>query len=135
MPEIEVPSVVTEGRRTRIDPYAVNPIADDYRGVNAETYAVALGESEPPRLFGNGRSHVPTTTASGLDPERLLDLPYAIRHAVAAEPDPAVVHGLIEQYGHDPHARIDHEGLTAAIRRVSDWASGKTYRDAQKENI
>ena len=116
----------------RIDPYAANPLADDYREVNAATYAAALSEGgPPPKMFSAGTSDTPAFTASGLDPKLLLKLPYTARHAVAAEPDLATVHGIFEQSADDPYLTIWHEGFDAAIARVRTWAIGRTAQVIQ----
>ncbi len=116
----------------RIDPYGANPLADDYEQVNAATYAAALSEGgPPPKMFSAGTSDTPAFTASGLDPKLLLKLPYTARHAVAAEPDLATVHGIFEQSADDPFLTIWHEGFDAAIARVRTWAIGRTAQVIQ----
>lgn len=113
-------------RRTRvsIDPFAVNPLADDVAALSPTAHQAASTESPAPKLFAGGKADVPPFTASGLDPQLLLKLPYGVRHAAASEPDRAVVLQMFEEYGDDPDARIDHPGLSAAVQRVNRWASG-----------
>ena len=109
-----------------IDAHGANPLAEDYRQVNADTYGVALSKAgPPPKMFSGGTADRPPFTASGLDPRLLDQLPYTARHAAAAEPDMAKVHSLFEQASTDPHLTIPHDGLHAAIGRIRDWASGR----------
>lgn len=117
-------------RRTRvnINPYAANPIVDDVAALSPAAYEAATREGQAPKLFSGGRSDVPPFTASGLDPQLLLKLPYGVRHAAASEPDRAVVLQMFEEYGDDPDARIDHPGLSAAVQRVQRWASGQDVK-------
>jgi hypothetical protein len=109
-----------------IDAHGLNPLAEDYRGVNPDTYGVSVSKAgPPPKMFSGGTADLPAFLASGLDPQLLLQLPATARHAAAAEPDVAKVHAIFEQAGSDPYLTIGHEGLDAAIGRVRAWASGR----------
>jgi hypothetical protein len=125
MTTIERTSLISgHGHRVNIDPYGLNPLAQDYRQVNPDTYGVALSKAgPPPKMFSQGTADLPAFTASGIDPQLLLKLPYTARHAAAAEPGLSAVHALFEQA--DPYLTLPHEGLDAAIGRVRDWASGR----------
>lgn len=124
-------SIVSGGQfRVTIDPYGLNPLAEDYRQVNAETYDLALSKAgPPPKMFASGAADLPAFTASGIDPKLLLMLPFTARHYVAALTDAANVHGIFEQDAADPYARFDHEGFTSAVTRMRDWAGGRLDRD------
>ena len=109
-----------------LDAHGVNPLAEDYRQVNAGTYQVAENKAgPPPKMFAGGTADLPPFLASGLNPQLLLQLPYTARHAAAAEPDVAKVHAIFEQSSEDPHLIVAHEGLNAAVGRVRAWASGR----------
>lgn len=132
-----MPSRVSGNRfRVSLDPYGLNPLAEDYRQVNAETYNLALSKAgPPPKMFAGGTADLPAFTASGIDPQHLLKLPYAVRHYVAALADPSAAHGIFEQYADDPYATFDHEGLQAAVVRMREWASGRMDRMPADEGL
>lgn len=115
-------------RRVQLDAYAANPIVADVAAISPGAYEAATREGDAPKLFSGGKSDVPPFTASGLDPQLLLKLPYGVRHAAASEPDRAVVLQMFEEYGDDPGARIDHPGLSAAVQRVQRWATGQDVK-------
>ena len=126
---ITMNSTVSPGHQVTVDGYSRNEPADEYRQVNADTYAVASQKAgPPPKAFQGGHADLPAFTASGVDPQLLLQLPYRCRHYTAADGDAATVHGIFEQYAHDEHATLDHQGLTDAIGRIRDWASGRIDR-------
>lgn len=83
-------------RIVQVDPRARNPLADDYKQVSATTFNAAARVSSPPTLFASG--DVPPYTASGNDPEALLDLPWQLRHA-AARADQKTWARLFEECG------------------------------------
>src|SRR3954451_16959872 len=117
--KIRTSSRIADGSMTEIDPYETNPLADDYAGVNPVAYgSVARLAGPPPKLFNGGPDDLPPVTASGMDPAKLLELPYTMRHAAAAEPDPSKVHDSFELAADDPDAVLEHEGLSMAIARV-----------------
>lgn len=108
-----------------IDPWAPNALADDLAQSNPWAYAQALVDGPVPRMFANGTSDLPAFTASGIDPKLLLQVPAATRHALAAEPDIAVVQQKFEQDSTNPVAVYGHAGLDAAVSRLRSWAAGK----------
>ena len=103
------------------DPYAVNPLADMIRERDPFKFEQVLAVKEAPKLFAGGTADVPAFTASGIDPQLLLQLPVGIRHAAAANPNIVQVHSWFEEYAGFPEVEIDHEGLRAAKLRVEDW--------------
>ena len=127
MTTIQTTSLISgQGFRITIDPYGLNPLADDYRQVNDGTYRIALSKAgPPPKMFAGGSADLPAFTASGIDPQLLLKLPFTARHAVAALPDVATVHAIFEDDADNPDLFIDHPGLQAAIVRVRNWAAGR----------
>lgn len=115
-----------EGFKVEIDPFDSNPLADDYMAVNPGNFLASWQHAgDPPKLFDGGRSDLPPFTASGIDPQHLLRLPFTARHAAAAMTDPAQVAALIEEAAVNPDLYIDHPGLQAAVTRMRDWASGR----------
>jgi hypothetical protein len=66
---------------------------------------------------------VPAFTASGIDPDHLLKLPFQVRHAVAAEPSVVRAHALFEEYSGNPTVVTDqeHRGLRDARHRMETW--------------
>lgn len=127
MTTIERQSLVSgQGHRVTVDVHARNPLADDYRQVNPENYAISESKAgPPPKMFAQGTADLPAFTASGIEPSALLQLPYTARHAAAAMPDLASVHNLFENEAGNPDLHIDHPGLHQAIGRMRDWAAGR----------
>jgi hypothetical protein len=132
MPTIQITSLVAGNQyRVNIDPWALNPLADDLHQANPTVYTIAVQRAgPPPKMFTDGIADLPAFTSSGLDPGELLRLPYTLRHHAASLSDRAQLHGLFEEYSSDPYARVDHTGLREAILRVRAWASGRMDRDA-----
>jgi hypothetical protein len=128
---IVIDSLILGSRvKVEIDPYATNVLAEDCRQASTAAYKVALAKAgPPPKMFTDGTADLPAFTAAGFDPDRLLRLPALARHYVAAVADPSTVHQLFEQLAADPSAYIHHPGLTEAVVRVRDWASGGMDRD------
>lgn len=123
MSSIDIVSLVSPPAPARVDPYAINPLADDYLSVNAVKFSQARRRAgAPPKMFCDGLVHLPPITASGMDPTFLSWLPYGCRHYAAALPTEAEVHDLFQRHSADPRARFDHEGLDEAIARVRAWA-------------
>lgn len=115
-------SAFSEHRQVDIDPYSANPLEQDM--ANSPAYAPAKASGVPvPKMFQGGTADLPVFTASGIDPAQLMKLPFTMRHAMAAEPDPAVVHDTFEQYANQPDFTIPHQGLHDATARMSRWAS------------
>lgn len=104
------------------DPYGVNPLVDELAETNPAVHQMAMGEAPPPTLFASG--DLPPFTASGIDPQVLMKLPYTLRHAAAAESDPAAVLGILEEYASDPMFTLEHSGLDDYRNRVHRWAAG-----------
>lgn len=123
---ITVPSMFRSGTLIRLDPWSLNPLADDAQQAAPDLYRLAIASGgEPPKMFGAGLSDLPAFTASGVDPQHLLLLPALARHEAAAAPDAASVLGMIEENGADPHYRVDGPPLIEAIKRMSGWLGGK----------
>jgi hypothetical protein len=106
--------------------YDPNPLAEAIRNTNPLRYDRVIAIKTPPKMFAGGAADHPAFTASGIDPEQLLKLPYGVRHAAAAEPDITKVYALFEQYAEgvmllssDPV--INHPGLDDARARLKDW--------------
>lgn len=106
--------------------YDPNPLAEVIRETDPLRYDAVKAIKDPPRMFAGGTADFPAFTASGLDPEKLLLLPYGVRHAAAAEPDPRRVYALLEGYAQgapvstaDPV--INHPGLDDARDRLQSW--------------
>ncbi|UPW02874.1 hypothetical protein M1C57_14295 [Rhodococcus pyridinivorans] len=122
MPTITATSMFDRNRTVEIDPYGLNPLLEDYRGVNPLLVDIATRQNgEPPKMFLSGLADLPEFTASGIPPTSLLRLPFGVRHAAAAEPNLARAQHLFEQYADWPGAIIDHRGLRDAIARFTSW--------------
>lgn len=108
------------------DEYARNPLVDDLRQANPTVYAAAMKDGPAPTMFEAG--DLPVMTASGIDPQMLLQLPWQARHLAAATPDRQVLAGLFEDAaagGADLMSLFGrHEGTVAYEARVRRWASG-----------
>ncbi|WP_374969925.1 hypothetical protein [Terrabacter sp. BE26] len=127
MTTIETTSLVSgAGHRVTIDPWGANPLADDYRQVNPENYAISVAKAgPPPKMFSSGTADLPAFTASGIDPALLLRLPYTARHYVAALPDKAAALAVFEDDATNPDLYFNHPGLQEAIVRMRNWAAGR----------
>ncbi len=101
--------------------YAANPLADAAREGDPAWYAAISAAVPAPKMFAGGTADLPAFTASGIDPQLLLRLPYGVRHAAAAEPNLAAAHTMFESYGNEPTAVVDHPGLQDAQDRVNAW--------------
>lgn len=106
--------------------YDPNPLADVTRAADPDRFDAVASIKPPPKMFAGGASDYPAFTASGIDPEKLLSLPYGVRHAAAAEPDITKVYALFEEYtegamllSSDPV--LKHPGLDDARARLKDW--------------
>lgn len=105
-----------------INPYDPNPLADLARAEDAVRYEQVAAVVPPSKMFAGGTSDVPAFTASGIDPQLLLRLPYRVRHAAAATPDVQIVHAMFERYATDSgDAMIRHDGLDDAQLRMDQW--------------
>lgn len=115
-----------------IDAWSLNVLADDLAAAEPFVYGLALADGPPPLMFADGHADLPSFTASGLDPQRLLLMPGRTRHYLAALGNLSEVYELFETDATNPLAAYGCDGLTAAVRRVNDWAAG-TAPDAWAE--
>lgn len=110
-----------------------NPLVDGHRAANPTLTARAMRNSPAPTLFPTG--DLPAFTASGVDPQALLQVPWQARHAVARAATTTEAYSLLNQYGgpegelligndlaRDP-ANQDYE------RRVGDWIGAAMTED------
>lgn len=116
-----------------------NPLVDGYRASNPALTARALRNSPAPTLFPTG--DLPAFTASGIDPQALLQVPWQARHAVARAATTTEAYALLNQYGgpegelligdelaNDP-ANQDYQ------RRVSAWIGAAMTEDEVMANL
>lgn len=97
-----VRSTFGAGQMVATDPYGPNPLAEDARQFDPESYAAAVRISAPPTPFAAGA--LPTFTASGIDPRDLAKLPWQARLVVAGDSDPGRVYAAFQEYVDDPEA-------------------------------
>lgn len=122
------------GARLRIPPrpagadprYLRNPLVDRLRGESRTVHAAATGTGRPaPTLFTGG--DLPPYTASGFDPQQLLQLPWYARHAAAAARTIEAAQDVADD-ATDPHHLVGdyerHPGNQDYEQRVSAWAAG-----------
>jgi hypothetical protein len=108
--------------------YARNPHVDERRVSSPALVALARREGPAPTLFETG--DLPPFTASGLDPQLLLQLPWQLRHAAATATDRGVVLRMFEHYAGPDGANLaemEHRrdpGNFAYAARVGSWLSG-----------
>lgn len=107
--------------------YARNPLIAQVQ-TERRVYASAVEASggATPTLFHSG--DVPAFTASGLDPNLLLQIPWMARHAAAAETDRARVLELFEELSGPDGAVLasefeSHAGNKEYANRVMAWQS------------
>jgi hypothetical protein len=109
--------------------YARNPLVDEARRTRAQASLQAAADA--PTLFHSG--DLPPFTASGIDPENLLRVPWQARHAVASAPTTAQAFELLERYTDDPVAAAFEQGGSFANaayqQRVNEWAVSKMTED------
>ncbi|GAA3785567.1 hypothetical protein [Micromonospora maritima] len=111
-----------------MDAYALNPLVDEARRTQREAAARAEQTGPPPTLFARG--DLPAYTLSGVDPGRLLEVPWPARHAVATTRDRAEAERLLAEYADDPDgmgASYDFADLAANQlyeRQVARWLDG-----------
>lgn len=113
-------------QRVQIDPYAANPLVDDYRQINPVTLAMAQVEAPAPTLFSTG--DLPLLTASGIDPQMLLKLPWEARHP-AARADQARVAAMFEEYATDGTTEDREAKATEASMTFGNDPSNLEYRE------
>ncbi|MCH1867083.1 hypothetical protein [Nocardioides sp. CFH 31398] len=103
------------------DPYSANPLAEMLAERDPWRFDRLTKVSTPPKMFANGTADVPAFTASGIEPNELLRLPFGVRHAVAENPDIVAVYQMFEQYAGIPEMEIDSPGLQDAKIRAEQW--------------
>jgi hypothetical protein len=115
-----------------VDDYGRNPMVDDLRQALPQLYAMAVKDGPPPTLFASG--DLPVMTASGLEPFKLMQLPWYGRHRAAAEPDRAKLMALFEDAAEDPAILLltPHRANEEYVKRIRSWASGAAAATAQK---
>jgi len=103
--------------------YEINPLVEEARRTQPKAYAAALKLAPEPTLFRSG--DVPPFTASGMDPQLLLKLPWRARHAVAQAETTAAALEMFENYVGDPGlAEIEigvHDEVSDYAHRVNAW--------------
>jgi hypothetical protein len=109
-----------------VDPiYARNPLVDEARRTRSQASLQAA--SDAPTLFHSG--DLPPFTASGIDPDNLLRVPWQARHAIASAATTAQAFELLERYADDPVAAAFEQGGSLANadyqKRVNEWAVSK----------
>jgi hypothetical protein len=113
-----------------VDPrvYAANPLVDEARHSPSGRRAIAAAEKRAaaPTLFTGG--DLPPFTASGLDPQELLKVPWYARPALAAVESKEEALELLAVYAGpdgDVAAQADrvagHPGVADYVGRVRDW--------------
>jgi len=120
---VPVRSTFNPTTTVQIDPWSANPLLDDAEQAQPALAAVARKTNgPPPTLFESG--DLPPFTASGVDPQHLMRLPFRTRHAAATEPSPAAVLRMVETHGPDPDAQAPSPGLDEYRNRMSGWLRG-----------
>ncbi len=106
-----------------IDPWSTSPLLDDAEQAQPALVAVARKTNgDPPNMFVSG--DLPAFTASGIDPQHLMRLPFRTRHAAATESSPAEVLKMVETHGSNPDAQAQSAGLDEYRNRMSGWLRG-----------
>lgn len=105
--------------QVKVDAYSSTPLTDDLKQVRPEAFEAARTRpgAVMPGLFVAGE--LPLFVAAGFDPQMLLQLPWTIRHAVAATSDHSIVAEVFERCGgKDPssvhlayHLALNHPRL------------------------
>lgn len=111
--QMTVASAFAPTRNVTINPYAVNPLADDLRQLYPAQYAAAAAGPTPiPTLFPTGS--LPVFTAADVDPGALSALPWQARHVVArANRNDAVA--IINDFTPGPSTDLTERALFAAM--------------------
>jgi hypothetical protein len=91
-------------------------------------YALAINPNVP-TMWSTG--DLPAFTASGIDPELLLELPWGVRHAAALESERGQVLSWLDIYGDNPMGYIRTDALTHYIDASAKWLNAKPLGDAQ----
>lgn len=104
------------------NPRALNPLMDELRA-DSDYYATRAASGDYPRLFASG--DLPPYTASGNPPQKLMELPWQLRHA-AAKADQAEWARLFNEYGsHNPDADLAIMYEPAAADPANDEYRGR----------
>ncbi len=110
--------------------YPVNPVAAEVRKRNRVLASrAALSGAPEPTLFATG--DLPAFTASGIDPQALLQVPWQARPAVASATTQAEAYQLVQTYsgpGGEDLAAWDFKDVEESLRAQYDaWtAAAKT---------
>jgi hypothetical protein len=105
--------------------YARNPLVDEAQAAGMDVAATVARTRPAPTLFASG--DLPAFTLSGVDPHRLLEVPWQARHAIATTTDQARAEQLLDEYADDPDgmgASFDFDDHAANLnyrRRVDAW--------------
>lgn len=116
-----------------VDVYGPNPELAALQSAEPDRYRAALrANGTPPTMFATG--DLPLFTASGLEAETLLVVPYVVRPTLASTADRAVARQLVEAYGGPPSQELWDEtrqfwleaGVINYVSRLFTWASAGT---------
>lgn len=123
---MEVASRLSPGARAVVDEGARNPLLEEAQQVVPYLHAPAARSGQPaPTLFASG--DLPPFTASGVEPEALLQLPWHARHWAAAQTDRSDVLRAVEHYAEyddDLFGEFAHQGAQDYVDRVNAWLHG-----------
>jgi len=108
-------------RTVDTDPFGPNPPLEALKVEQPGVAEAALRGGPAPTLFVGG--DLPAFTASGLDPAVLNNFPWQMRHAAAAEANPATVYSWLQEFTKDGMHDISHPGLHSFMSRITDWAT------------
>lgn len=114
--------------RADTDPtlFAVNPLFEELSASRPFLVSAAMAENpNPPKLFGD--RDLPPFTASGLDPNILMQLPWPLRRPVAAAGTLKAAYVMVEKYAGAPE--LTRELSTARansdyLNEFSAWLKG-----------
>lgn len=110
-----------------------NPLVDGHRASNPTLTARAMRNSPPPTLFPTG--DLPAFTASGVDPQALLQVPWQVRHAVARASTTTEAYAMLDQYGGPDGAHLVGDDVATEPanreyeRRVQEWIGAAMTED------
>jgi hypothetical protein len=107
-----------------VDRYSLNPLLDYLRQLPA---ADGMGAGEPPpKMFANGTRDLPILTASGVDPQKLVWLPWFARYAAAAG-DATSLYVMLEDSAEldisEIKSRHSSTQWTSYLSRMWRWAT------------
>jgi len=101
--------------------WSPNPIVAAARSREPRAAAAASTKRAAPTLFAGG--DLPPFTASGVDPQVLLQVPWLARHPVAAAGTTAEAYKLLQ----------DYSGPDAEVRAAMDCSGHPANRDYQRQ--